>query len=190
MIDGARFALDERPEAPRRVSTPAPNPGLQRALHLPVGRRLVFGERAYEVRLDLAGTFWLEAEDGARVAFVETPDVLAFHARSPLLDALALALSLTPWSADVAEWRDCPTGGRESRFRRVWDPRRRVWVQTVERGSARAQAILCEFQGLVELAWDEGIARVEALGLRSDPGVPGWEEPLERLRYEAAAARW
>lgn len=186
LVDGHVFEMNARPGAPSRVSAPAVNPSLQRAMHLPVGRRLVFGERAYEVRLDLGGTFWLESEDGARVAFVETPDLLAFHSRSgaadPLLDALAQSLSLTPWSADAGEWRDCMGGLAETRFHRAWDPRRRVWVQNCVHPRGRTQAILCEAQGLVEILWDGGSARVEALGLRSDPGVPGWQESLECLR--------
>lgn len=186
LLDGQRFAMDARPACGQRVSTPAPNPALQRALHLPVGRRLVFGERAYEVRLDLGGTFWLEGSCGARAAFVETPDLLAFHTRSggpdPLLDALVLALSLTPWSADASEWKDCPSGAGETWFQRVWDPRRRVWVQRAVQEGRRYESVLCESQGLVELSWEGGSARVEALGLRGDGGVPGWQESLEGLR--------
>jgi len=199
LLDGTlpSFLLDCRPQAGDRLSSPPPG---DLHLHLPVGRRLSYrcGQdlRTFTVELDLDGQFWLVSERGGRVAFWETSELVAFYERSgpadPVLDALVLALGITPLQALACQWSDRPAARLLSRglpwranlyshYQRVRQGN--AWVQQGQHGSALSWAQLDDQLGLVEFGLRRGNgvllqAHLEGVGLQEDQGIPGWRLSL------------
>lgn len=156
----ASFVLDGVPGAGTTVWLPAPDPALARGLHWPVGSFFSYADAGgaevleVDVTLDPAGGFRLESGHGARISMVETGELLALYdragSRDRHFDALVLAVGLTPFLADEAEWRDAPPPAllprpgwlrllqwllpalltTSSRYRRRWDATAREWVQS------------------------------------------------------------
>lgn len=199
VVTEERFWLDCRPGA-GQVLSPAGGPEVH--LHLPVGRRLVYscGEttRVFTVELDLDGQFWLVSDRAARVAFLETAELVAFYERSGppdrLLDALVLALGVTPLQGQACRWEDRPPArllsrglpwrsNLRSRYERI-----RVgstWLQRGWHGTASSWARLDDQLGLVEFGlehrgerWE---ARLQGMGMQSDQGIPGWRLDLKEV---------
>ncbi|MBT9582497.1 urea transporter [bacterium] len=201
------FLLDCRPH-PGDTLESLPE-GAAFNLHLPVGRSFCYlvGHRKHtlQVELDLAGQFWLRSDRGARVAFVETPELVAFYERcgpaDAVLDAFTLALGLTPLYNLESHWCDRPAArllagwlpwrrNLRSRYRRAWDGC--YWAQHGIHGSTLSWALLDEVLGPVEFGLrrpnGEAItARLEQVGLRPDQGIPGWKLSLAPKALPAAA---
>lgn len=212
LIREGEFLLNCRPLAGDLLQQPATLPEL--ALHLPVGRsfsyRLGDQVRTLQVDLDLNGQFWLSSDRGARVAFVETPELVAFYERTgtadPLLDAWTLALGVTPLCHGQLRWSDRPPArlldglalwrpNLRSRYWRTWNGR--YWAQHGRHGRATSWALLDDVLGPVELGLRHAggaclTARLEQVGLRGDEGIPGWKLRLtpktSSLRLEPAVA--
>lgn len=120
--DAAVFTLYARPDEGDQLILPKINQSLRHSIDLRVGR--VFDYRVdnhvdepfvqrFTVVLTLAGQFRLQSSTGASVAFIDGQQVLAFFDREgssdPVLDALILALGLTPFGEHVACWDDEPS---------------------------------------------------------------------------------
>ncbi|MBN9415857.1 hypothetical protein ABS71_03320 [bacterium SCN 62-11] len=195
-----RFLLDCRPLEGQTVRSPSG--AAQVPLHLPVGRRLDyrFGEctRCLTVELDLAGQFWLVSDFGARVAFLETAELVAFYERcgppDPMLDALVLALGMTPLHGQACRWEDRPPArllsrglpwrsNLHSRYQRTRQGH--VWEQLGRHGQATSWARLDDQLGLVEFGLEHKGRRLEAqlqgLGMQPDQGIPGWRLELKEV---------
>jgi hypothetical protein len=210
LIRDQEFLLDCRPQAGQSLQS-LPAQGAFN-LHFPVGRRFCYRvqgvQRSLTVELDLSGQFWLRSDRGARLALVETPDLVAFYERcgpaDPLLDAFALALGVTPLHGDELNWRDRPPArllgvrwpwhsNLFSRYHRAWDPKGRYWAQHgTHGGGCQTWVLLNEVMGVVEfgLRRPNGIvleARLEEVGLRADLGIPGWQLSLGSLPALAGA---
>ncbi|MBX3168054.1 MAG: urea transporter [Candidatus Eremiobacteraeota bacterium] len=194
------FLLDCRPCEGERVRAASHPAGVH--LHLPVGRRLVYrcaGDlRTFTVELDLNGQFWLASDRGARVAFWETPELVAFYERSgqpdPWLDALVLALGITPLHGTACRWSDRPPARLLSRglpwranlhSHYVRSRRDSSWEQHGQHGRARTWACLDDRLGLVEFGLERPgqrlQARLEGIGLQPDQGIPGWRMDLKEV---------
>lgn len=207
VLCGEAFQLDCRPREGDLVSSP-PAPG-EVHLHLPVGRKLSYrcGQdlRVFTVELDLDGQFWLVSDRGARVAFWATPELVAFYERcakpDPLLDALVLALGVTPLHGLACRWQDRPPARLLSRglpwranlhssyvrtrLGTSWEQRGQHTqvVGQPPRGLAESWARLDDQFGLVEfgLMRPDGLrleAQLECVGLQEDQGIPGWRLSL------------
>jgi len=195
LLHQGEYQLDCRPQAGASLHNPDPDQGPQLGLHLPVGRTLRYrvGEKIYQyqVELDLHGQFWLCSPGGARVAFVETPQLLAFYERSgakdQVLDALTLALGLTPLTVGEATWRDRPparlTGGLawrrnlHSHYRRTQEGQ--GWLQHADHDGYQSWVRLDPTLGPIEFGLRSPgkqplCARLDQLGLKADEGIPGW----------------
>lgn len=194
------FLLDCRPRQGDRLQAVSHPGGVH--LHLPVGRRLVYacGDalRSFVVELDLSGQFWLATEGGSRVAFWETPELVAFYERSgpadEWLDALVLALGLTPLHALACQWSDRPPARLLSRglpwranlhSHYVRTRQGCLWTQRGQHGSARTWACLDDRFGPVEFGLErEGRrlqARLQGVGLEQDQGIAGWRVDLKEV---------
>ena len=198
LLRDQEFLLDCRPNKGDRLQG-LPVRG-ELSLHFPVGRKFCYriGQqlRTFQVELDLLGQFWLSSDRGARVAFVETPELVAFYERTgasdPLLDAFTLALGLTPLHNLEAHWNDRPParllGGWRpwranlcSRYHRTQEGRR--WTQHGRHGTAQSWAVVDEVLGPIEfgIEYPNGrtlSARLEHVGLLPDQGIPGWKLSL------------
>jgi hypothetical protein len=207
LIRDQEFLLDCRPQAGQSLQALPPRGELN--LHFPVGRSFCYRvgqqQRSFEVELDLSGQFWLRSDRGARVAFVESAELVAFYERSgpadPVLDAFTLALGLTPLHSGEIRWRDRPParllGGRlpwrsnlSSHYRRAWDGR--YWAQHGVHGGSLSWVLLDEVLGAVEFGLrrpDGSVieARLEEVGLRADRGIPGWKLALGPMAALAGA---
>lgn len=200
VFQGDRFRLDCRPLEGEQLNSRSA--GAEVNLHWPVGRRLVFGfqkqTRAFTVELDLDGQFWLVSDRGARVAFWETSELVAFYERSGpsdrLLDALVLALGVTPLHACECRWEDRPPARLLSRglpwranlLSRYQRQRQgEVWEQRGEHGQAVTWARLHDRLGLVEFGLRLGEqcwqAQLKGVGQQPDQGIPGWSLPLKEV---------
>ena len=175
-------------------------PGGELHLHLPVGRSLTYRcgqeSRSFSVELDLDGQFWLVSDRGGRVAFWETAELVAFYERcgkpDPLLDALVLALGVTPLQALACQWADRPPARLLSRglpwranLHSCYQRNRQGngWLQRGQHGQATSWAHLDDQLGLLEfgLARSNGSvleARLEGVALQEDHGIPGWRLSL------------
>lgn len=200
LLQDDQFLLDCRPRQGERVRAATSLETVH--LHLPVGRRLVYncaGQlRTFRVELDLDGQFWLISDQGGRVAFWETPELVAFYERGGKadrwLDALVLALGVTPLHGLACRWSDRPPA-RLLRRGLPWRAnlhshyvRTRqgsVWEQRAQHGSAQSWAYLDDRFGLVEFGLEcDGQrlqARLEGVGLQSDEGIPGWRMDLKEV---------
>jgi urea transporter len=188
---GARYALDTVPAEGAPIAAAERNPGLAAALHATVGRQLVYVCRDAEgterprrlaIELDLLGRTRLRAESGAKLLVAESDALFALHGRAgprdPFIDALALAIGLTPFAEGELRWRDAPSkrllplpprhrlaaalrhplgGNIATTYRRSWDPASGAWRQTGEHRlalfggrfvEARSVALLTEADGL------------------------------------------
>ncbi|HND07411.1 MAG TPA: hypothetical protein PL012_17125, partial [Candidatus Obscuribacter sp.] len=182
------------------------------------------------VNLDLSGQFYLEssgarigASQPPRLAFTLSDDLLACFGREggrdALLDAFALAVGLTPLAEGALTWQDkipqrllprqwwlrhlswLAAACSESHYKRVWDSRERLWMQTGEHRltilgflarRVYTEARLSEQGGLISLVlWRErgGLtfcrqapaadkqelvlaAALSGYGVREDNGIP------------------
>ena len=182
------------------------------------------------VNLDLSGQFYLEssgarigASQPRRVAFTLSDDLLACFGREggrdALLDAFALAVGLTPLAEGALTWQDkipqrllprqwwlrhlswLAAACSESHYKRVWDSRERLWMQTGEHRltilgflarRVYTEARLSEQGGLISLVlWRERgcltfcrqapaadkqelvlAAALSGYGVREDNGIP------------------
>lgn len=208
LVRDGEFLLNCRPTAGDLLQRPVTLPEL--ALHLPVGRifryRLEDRVRTLQVELDLHGQFWLKSDSGAAVAFVETPELVAFFERvgpaDPLLDAWTLALGVTPLHHGQLRWSDRPParllGGLpflwranlKSEYWRSWNGR--YWAQHGRHGEATSWALIDDVLGPVEFGLRQGrhclTARLEQVGLRGDEGIPGWRLQLTPKAAQLAVA--
>lgn len=199
VICGHSFQLDCRPLEGDLLSSPTGACDVH--LHLPVGRRLSYRvgseSRCFTVELDLDGQFWLVSDRGARVAFWATQELVAFYERcakpDPVLDALVLALGVTPLHSLPCQWLDRPAARLLSRglpwranlySHYVRTRQGNVWEQRGRHGQkAESWARLDDQYGLVEfgLVRADGSrlqARLEGVGLEEDQGIPGWRLSL------------
>ena len=156
------------------------------------------------VILDPTGGFWLRDEVGAELAFHQSCAALTFFGRRGsselLLDALALGLGVTPLVEAPCRWTDRPplrlmTGHRASLYNPLgfsrYNRRRssgEEWLQFGEHARAEgrkvlltSRAVLHRELGVRELVLWRGEttllrARLVALGMASDLGIPGWME--------------
>lgn len=156
----AEFRLAAQPVEGEAVAAALRDARLADALHLPAGRTLTFdsdigGRHTLAIELTLLGQFRLTGAAGSSAAFDERPDVLAFFdrqgPREPCLDAVLLAIGLTPLSSSARSWIDAPAidlaplslGQRiaalllrpfgaafDSRYRRDWEAGNGVWRQS------------------------------------------------------------
>lgn len=194
------YSLHCRPQQGATVTPFRASPRVAEALHLPVGRRLVFrvdGEqRKLEVELDLQGQFWLRSDRGARVAFLETTELLACYDRNevpdPFLDAFTLALGLSPLG-EAERWGDRPPvrlagaawrlpwqRNLEMQYSRRWEGG--AWHQ---QGHCPGLSCWAKFRadaGVVSFGMRRGggtlQAELDAVGLRGDDGIPAWQAPV------------
>lgn len=183
---------------------------LKDALHFPVGRRVIFavdqGDSSklctFQVKLDLAGQFWLEGDNGARVALFQDQRMLTCFDRNrvkdELLDLFTLALGVTPFAGEARRWTDAPPSRllpgafwnwracahstyqrcerADGSWHQVGRHRHKADGQVVWKTYARFNLA----RGLRELALYEGKelklrAKVVGLGMCADEGAPGWE---------------
>lgn len=195
------FLLDCRPVEGDHLSSL--NAAAEVHLHLPVGRRLVYrcGEnlRAFTVELDLDGQFWLASDLGGRVAFWQSQELVAFYERTGkadrLLDALVLALGVTPLHALACQWSDRPPARLLSRGL-PWRPNAHSHYLRTRQGTAWQQrgqhnggtltwALLDDQFGLVQFGLEQHGQRLEAhlegVGLQQDQGIPGWRLSLKEV---------
>jgi urea transporter/murein DD-endopeptidase MepM/ murein hydrolase activator NlpD len=154
--------LSTRPMEMAAVTPVLRDDHLAAALHLPVGRCLSYQVsaasgtsviRRLHVELTLLGQFRLVSDNGASVAFEESPTLLAFYDRDrnrdAFLDMWLLALGLIPLSRTARRWQDTlpgrvlpltpvqrlllglrPLGALiESTFERSWDAGNQCWHQ-------------------------------------------------------------
>ncbi len=167
-VNPSAYRLRYNPVVGESVSAASPDNRLKKALHLAVGRQLLFryclsnGDwklARWRVELSLLGEFRLVTEKKARVAFVESDNLLAFYDRhgpsDPLLDAFILAMGLTPYHQPVSgaapiTWSDRPPlrlfpktrlqkiaalfryplgGAIVSDYQRQWDGSTNLWRQ-------------------------------------------------------------
>lgn len=193
--DFSGYTLRSCPHERSLITAPSKNAALKKALHLNAGNRLEFAikrpdaaqaeESGLKVMCDLSGQFWLESASGARVAFCINEDVLAFYNRQgpkdEFLDALILAIGLTPLTEGASRWRDVVPRRLlplsiahrivntifspfdtliESRYERKWNPDLKLWIQNgrhvayglgPERYVYSTEAHLCEANGLVKM---------------------------------------
>lgn len=208
ITEGSTYSLHSRPDAGTSVCAPAQQPALSQALHLPVGRRLIYRSgselRSVEVELDVLGVFWLRSDRGARVAFVESRELLAFYdrcaTRDPFLDALTLALGVTPFAHGDLEWRDAPAArlcgashwwpwnnNLQSVYHRRLDSPSGHWRQDGSHGECTTWAEFSPHSGLVAFGLRSSRggaleARLDQVGLREDGGIPGWQCPVAEQR--------
>lgn len=206
-----QYSLRCRPSTGSVVERPKIDARLAAALRLQVGQRMLFcceSETQREntmstlsVELDLAGVFWLTSEGGARLAFHQSGSALSFFWRcrksDPLLDAVAIALGVTPLMDGPTRWADATPqrllGARPdiftplglSCYRRQLSSSQE-WLQFGEhRLSAKgpvvlqSRVVLHAKRGLSEIIlWEEGRtllrARLVGKGLCDDMGIPGW----------------
>lgn len=218
------YAMRSCPQEHDLISAPALNPALKRSLRLAVGSRFLFETenerkepdlRRLEVNLDLAGQFWLESDLGAKVAFSQSDELLAFYSRQggkdAFLDAFILAFATMPLLEGDLSWKDVMprrllpqtwldklshailyplSPCARSKFKRVWNPLRRVWTQSASHRlglrTYTSSAILCEAQGILEFSLATGPvnllkARLISLGAREDNGIPQWTASLPLL---------
>lgn len=131
-----RYSLRAVPQEGQKVAAVEYLESFRKALHLPVGRRLIFcverpgyqtsSLRTLQVELDLNGGFWLRGHDQARVALFQDARLLSCFDRNsrfdPLLDLFTLALGMTPLLEQPGVWSDAPPvrllGGRGLHFSR------------------------------------------------------------------------
>jgi murein DD-endopeptidase MepM/ murein hydrolase activator NlpD/urea transporter len=192
-----QYQLRSRPGVGERLTAAQAEPPLQ---HLPVGRQLTFRWRnqlrTFVVELDLQGQFWLVSDLGARVAFWETHHLLAFfrrcHRRDACLDALVLALGLTP-HARVESWTDRPASrllpgwhwstNTTWSYGRSWDAQLGRWIQSGSGGGWSSRALFSPDHGLLEFSLQgprghSQRALLEQVGQQRDEGIPGWKWAL------------
>lgn len=201
--DGAlHYSLHAVPQAGSQMEQPVANPALAHALTPAVGRRAHFALAAgkswdFSVELDLAGRFLLVGTGGGRIHATATDRLLAMHDRhgpaDPVLDALALALGLTPFADEATAWTDVPPSAllpvpawarglcwplpalasAESSFTRHWDAAAYRWEQRATHRlrlagwtlwSCETQAWLDEAEGLLGFS----LAAPGAAPLRAD----------------------
>ncbi len=138
------FRLYSRPVQGEYVSPLVTDTGLKQALHLPVGKQLLYrfkgNEEAWESRtlkvsVDLSGRFCLETNLGAKTCFVEDYQMLSFYERNHIeddfLDMFILSLSVTPFGEGKLQWKDQPSKAFLSR--RLVSPMRRLgwlWIRS------------------------------------------------------------
>ena len=116
------FRLYSRPIQGEYVSPLITDSGLKQALHLPVGKQLLYrfkrndeewDTRILNVTVDLSGRFCLESNLGAKTCFIEDYQMLSFYERNHIeddfLDMFVLALSVTPFGQENLKWRDKPS---------------------------------------------------------------------------------
>lgn len=188
------YSMKSCPSENDSVSVPALNMAMKRSLNLLVGNRFEFrtessagviGVAKLEVTLDLAGQFWLLSENGAKVAFVVSDELLAFYNRQGpedlLLDAFILAFNTTPLVEGVLAWQDVvprrllpaswitrlshailyPVSPcAKSSYKRRWDSGLKMWTQSAEHKigcfKLQSSAHLCEAQGIVDFQLQKG----------------------------------
>ncbi len=188
--DRNEYSMKASPEENEVLSVPALNEALKHSLRFCVGNRYEFEleeadgieRKAHlEVSLDLNGQFWLNSSSGARVAFSQSDELLAFYNRlgpdDTFLDSFILAVSSTPLVEGAISWQDmvprrllnrsfltrlqqnllhpispCAT----TTFNRRWDSTLKLWLQTAEHrvGASKftSTAQICEAQGLMEFS--------------------------------------
>lgn len=191
LICRGEYRLDCRPLEGDSLEVPEH----QTLLHFPVGRKLTFQVdckelRSVTVELDPLGQFWLVSDRGARVAFHQNGQLLAFFERCSTpdrwLDSLVLAIGLTPQVSAEVGWEDRPpsrllggwrfSANLRSHYQRKWDEQQRCWIQTGRHGRVASQALLDPNLGLREFALEGGVrSRVQEVGLLRDQGIPGWQ---------------
>ena len=116
------FRLYSRPLQGEFVSPLVTDSGLKQALHLPVGKQLLYRfkrnneeweTRILNVTVDPTGRFCLESNLGAKTCFIEDQQMLSFyernHVEDDFLDMFVLALSVTPFGEESLKWRDRPS---------------------------------------------------------------------------------
>ena len=207
---GETYSLSLVPSIGDRLTSPEHSAEMREALGFPVGRRVIFALdqggssqlRTLQVGLDLAGQFWLEGLNGARVALYQDERVLTCFERNriedDLLDLFTLALGVTPLAGEARSWVDSPpsrllpgsfwswsacghsTYQREERSPSCWHQvgchRHHAGGKVVWKTYARFNLA----RGLRELALYEGSelkfrAKVVGVGMCADEGAPGWE---------------
>lgn len=209
LSEGA-YSLSLVPDTGRRLTAPKHSEALREALRFPVGRRVIFALdqdgssklRTLQVTLDLGGQFWLESENGARVALFQDQRVLTCFERNrvndELLDLFTLALGVTPLTGEAASWTDAPpsrllpgafwnwracghsTYQRGERPDGSWHQVGRHSHKPGGKVVLKTYARFNLARGLRELALYEGKelklrAKVVGMGMCADEGTPGWE---------------
>ncbi len=206
VLDSAQgtLHLDLQPRLGQTLCRPRLDRGLADALHFPVGRQFHYVWRGrttrLEVQLDLLGQFWLRSDSGARVALIESAELLAAFDRQgpadPLLDLWILALGLTPFYTPGGSWNDRPPASLLGHHR--WTPNLQShyhrdllsdgqWLQVGRHGTFSTRATLHPRLGCtqLELHGARGLmlgAELHEVGLRADQGIPAWS-----LRPRASA---
>lgn len=185
------FSLNSCPPQGASIAPSTTNLALNQGMHLAIGTILEFdceyengssAIRRYEVELDQDGQFWLKGDTGSQIGFVHTDELLAFFNRNNtcdlFLDALLLAVGLTPFADGDFRWKDAvakrflPFTAIERiilamlspwkttaqvTYTRFWDKERQLWNQTgiIATGHNQllpvnfiAQSQLCEATGL------------------------------------------
>ena len=116
------FRLYSRPVQGEFVSPLVTDAGLKQALHLPVGKQLLYRfkrndeeweSRILNVTVDLSGRFCLQSNLGARTCFFEDYQMVSFyernHVEDDFLDMFILSLSVTPFGEGNLRWKDMPS---------------------------------------------------------------------------------
>lgn len=120
--DPAEFVLHSRPGEGESIAFAANLIYLQRALHLPADRVLLYEVaealgapaklRSIGTSINLTGQFRLTADSGASAAYEETYAVFACYDRNRVADRFfdlwLLAQGFTPFSESANAWRDSP----------------------------------------------------------------------------------
>ena len=115
------FRFYSRPIENELVSPLIADSGIKQALHLPIGKQLLYRfrkndeewqTRQLSVSVDLMGVFCLESNLGAKIYFVEDQHMLSFYARNrindPFLTLFMLSLGVTPFAGRELSWVDKP----------------------------------------------------------------------------------
>ena len=140
----AIFRLYSRPIQGEFVSPLVADTGLQQALHLPVGKQLLYrfkrndGEwesRILNVTVDLSGRFCLQSNVGAKTCFIEDYQMVSFYERNDIeddfLDLFILSLSVTPYGEGNLQWKDKPSKAFLSRrIVSTWSRLKWFWLRS------------------------------------------------------------
>lgn len=116
------FQLFSCPNEGEMVMTPKLDQALRSSMDLRVGYTFDYHvddhvgtvkPQTLTVMLTLDGQFRLRSSSGASAAFINQPNLLAFYDRQgpkdQLLDAIMLALGLTPFGEGISLWQDQPS---------------------------------------------------------------------------------
>lgn len=209
--EAREYRLNHVPAVNDLVSAAPRDERLATALHLPAGRCLVYrlsrpgGKSAESLALHsemtLLGQSRLASDDGASVAYEETPYVVGYYdrqgGRHALLDLWVLALGLTPLGAAAERWSDRPSlsllpldplrrvlaalsrplgACLDSRYVRSWDETAFAWRQDGTHEFRLLPGISWTATTVAWIAPDQGVLRfvLELFGRR-------WEAEFESV---------